>query len=78
MATAPKNKFTAGAGSLGRNTKFTLSDKGILTVTVDLNAEQGPSGSGKSMILGSTDGNAAIPGAEGTVMGLNVYRKLPK
>jgi len=78
MATAPKNKYVAGNGSLGRNTKYTLTDKGILTVTVDLSAEQGPSGSGKSMILGSTDGNAAIPGADGAVIGLNVYRKLQK
>lgn len=76
MATAQKNKFVAGEGSLGRNTKYTLNDKGILVITVDLNAEQGPSGSGKSMILGSTDGNAAIPGANGAVVGLNVYRKI--
>ncbi len=76
MANAPKYKFTVSAGSIGRNAKYTLSDKGILTVTVDLNAEQGPSSSGKSMILGSTDGNAAIPGGEGAVVGMNVYRKL--
>lgn len=73
---ATKNKFTAGAGSIGRNAKYTLTDKGVLTVTVDLNAEQGPSSSGKSMILGSTDGNAAIPGGDGAVIGCNVYRKL--
>ena len=73
---AASKKFTAGSGSIGRNAKFTLSDKGILTVTVDLNAEQGPSGSGKSMILGSTDGNAAIPGGDGAVIGCNVYRKI--
>ena len=78
MANAPKNKFTAGEGSLGRNTKYKLDDKGVLTITVDLNAEQGPSSSGKSTILGSTDGNAAIPGGAGAVAGINVYKKISK
>lgn len=78
MANAPKNKFTAGEGSLGRNIKYDLSDKGVLTITVDLNAEQGPSASGKSIILGSTDGNAAIPGGAGAIAGINIYRKLAK
>ena len=46
----------------------------ILTITVDLSKEFGPSSSGKTIILASTEGNVTIPGREEKV-GLNVYRK---
>ncbi len=44
-----------------------------LILKVDLTQEQGPSSSGKTMIIGTTSGNAQIPGREEFV-GLNVYR----
>lgn len=46
----------------------------ILTITVDLTKDFGPSSSGKTIIVASTEGNAKIPGREEQV-GLNVYRK---
>ena len=47
----------------------------ILTIKVDLTKDFGPSSSGKTIIIASTEGNAALPGDEGTKVGLNVYRK---
>ncbi|MBI5445993.1 MAG: hypothetical protein HY900_32865 [Deltaproteobacteria bacterium] len=46
----------------------------ILTIKVDLTKEFGPSSSGKTIIVATTEGNAAIPDREEKV-GLNVYRK---
>jgi hypothetical protein len=51
-----------------------IVDKNILTITVDLSKEFGPSSSGKTIIIASTEGNVAIPDREEKV-GLNVYRK---
>jgi hypothetical protein len=47
----------------------------ILTVKVDLTKEFGPSASGKTIIIASTEGNIAIPDKEDIKIGLNVYRK---
>jgi hypothetical protein len=46
----------------------------ILTITVDLSKEFGPSSSGKTIIIASTEGNVSVPAREVKV-GLNVYRK---
>jgi len=46
----------------------------ILTIKVDMSKEFGPSASGKTTIIASTEGNVTIPGREEKV-GLNVYRK---
>jgi len=46
----------------------------ILTITVDLSKEFGPSSSGKTIIIASTEGNVAVPDRDEKV-GLNVYRK---
>ena len=46
----------------------------ILTIKVDLSKEFGPSSSGKTIIIASTEGNVAVPEREEKV-GLNVYRK---
>ncbi|MGH8675600.1 MAG: hypothetical protein ACREVG_14980 [Burkholderiales bacterium] len=46
----------------------------ILTITVDLTKEFGPSASGKTIIIASTEGNIAVPEREEKI-GLNVYRK---
>ena len=46
----------------------------ILTITVDLSKEFGPSSSGKTIIIASTEGNVSIPGAEDKKVGLNIYR----
>jgi len=50
-------------------------EHGKLIVTVDLATELGPSASGKSIIIASTEGNVDIPSAPGVKIGLNIYRK---
>ncbi len=47
----------------------------ILTIKVDLNQEFGKSGSGKSIVIASTEGNQTVPGTADVKIGLNVYRK---
>ena len=49
-------------------------DGNILTIKVDLSKEYGPSSSGKTIIVASTEGNVCIPDRE-EKLGLNVYRK---
>ena len=49
-------------------------DGTILTIRVDLSKEFGPSSSGKTIIVASTEGNATVPGRLEKV-GWNVYRK---
>lgn len=46
----------------------------LLTIKVDLSKEFGPSASGKTIIIASTEGNVTIPERTEKV-GLNVYRK---
>jgi hypothetical protein len=50
-------------------------ENNIMTITVDLAKEFGPSASGKTIIVATTEGNAVIPGYENTKIGLNVYKK---
>jgi hypothetical protein len=58
-----------------KNIKATVSGS-ILTITVDLSKDFGPSNSGKSIVIASTEGNTDIDGAaKGIKMGLNIYRK---
>lgn len=45
----------------------------ILTITVDLSKNSGPSKSGKSIVVASTLGNALIDPEKKIYMGLNVY-----
>ena len=51
-----------------------LVEGNILTIKVDLSKEFGPSASGKTIIVASTEGSVAVPEREEKV-GLNVYRK---
>ena len=57
-----------------RNCEMKLSGN-ILTITVDISKEFGVSSSGKSIIIGSTEGNVSIPEKEDIKIGLNIYRK---
>jgi len=70
--TSPKN------GKKGKrkmkNVEMTVEGN-ILKIKVDLSKEFGPSSSGKTIIIASTEGNVSIPGAEEKKIGLNVYRK---
>ena len=49
-------------------------DGNILTIKVDLSKDYGPSSSGKTIIVASTEGNVYIHDRE-EKLGLNVYRK---
>ncbi|MDH4086717.1 MAG: hypothetical protein OEV04_06760 [Nitrospira sp.] len=46
----------------------------VLTIRVDLSKEFGPSSTGKTIIIASTEGNVAVPNRQEKI-GLNVYRK---
>ncbi|WP_434132710.1 hypothetical protein KIAC18_000257 [Sporomusa sphaeroides] len=50
-------------------------DGDILTITVDLSKQYGKSGSGKSIIVASTEGNHDVPETDFKI-GLNVYQKV--
>jgi hypothetical protein len=47
-------------------------ENNILTIQVDLTKEFGPSSSGKTIIIASTEGNVSIPGNEAAKIGLNI------
>ena len=52
-------------------------DGDILTIKVDLTKEFGPSASGKTIIIASTEGNISIPDKDEIKIGLNIYKKKP-
>ncbi len=56
-----------------KNVQMTV-DGNILTIKVDLSKDFGPSSSGKTIIIASTEGNVPIVDRDERV-GLNVYRK---
>jgi hypothetical protein len=58
-----------------KNVELTV-DGLILTIRVDLSKDFGPSSSGKTTIIASTEGNVSIPGREEKI-GLNIYKKKP-
>ena len=49
-----------------------------LVILVDLQQEFGPSSSGKSITIASTEGNISVPGREEIKIGLNIYKPVPK
>ena len=57
------------------NANMTVKDK-VLTITIDLSQDHGPSKSGKSIVIATTGGNISVPDyTPDTKIGLNVYRK---
>ncbi|MDA8407391.1 MAG: hypothetical protein M0T73_11125 [Deltaproteobacteria bacterium] len=57
-----------------KNVEFSVQGE-TLTIRVDLSKEFGPSKSGKTIIVASTEGNKTVPGRNEKV-GLNVYKEL--
>ena len=55
-----------------KNVEMTVEGD-TLIIKVDLSKDFGPSKSGKTIIIASTEGNATVQGREERV-GLNVYR----
>lgn len=53
-------------------------DGDVLVIRVDLTKSFGPSSSGKTTIIASTEGNVAVPGREDVKVGVNVYTKKGK
>jgi len=49
-------------------------EKNILKIEVSLNAKGHPSASGKSLVIGTTEGNVPVPGNPEIKIGLNVYK----
>ena len=47
----------------------------ILIIKVDVSKEFGPSASGKTIIIATTEGNVSILGSEEKKIGLNIYMK---
>ena len=57
-----------------KNVEMKVSEDGTkLTIEVDLTQEFGPSKSGKTIVIASTEGNQTIPGTK-AILGLNVYK----
>jgi hypothetical protein len=56
-----------------KNVELTV-DGTMLTIKIDLSKEFGPSSSGKTIIIASTEGNISIPDREEKI-GLNIYKK---
>jgi len=57
-----------------KNAKMAVKNN-ILTITVDLAETFGPSKSGKTIIIASTEGNQKVEGSDGAIIGLNIYKK---
>jgi hypothetical protein len=55
-----------------KNVEMTVEGD-TLIIKVDLSKDFGPSRSGKTLIVASTEGNAPVPGRRERI-GLNVYR----
>lgn len=55
-----------------KNVEMTVENN-ILTVKIDLSQDQGPSKSGKTRIIASTEGNKPVPGAENVIIGVNAF-----
>ena len=53
----------------------TKVENNILTIKVDLSKEFGPSMSGKTIIIASSEGNQKIEDGKGAIIGLNIYKK---
>jgi len=71
----PENKTHWGEGeTIMKNVEMKVEGN-ILTIKVDLTKDFGPSSSGKTMIIASTEGNVSVEGHEEAKVGLNVYRK---
>lgn len=45
-----------------------------LTIVIDLDADHGPSKSGKTQVVATTGGNADVPGFPGFKLGINCYK----
>lgn len=68
------NRCQCGDRKSFKNVELEVTES-VLTITVDLSKEFGPSKSGKTIIVASTQGNQLVYGRN-ELIGLNVYRKI--
>jgi hypothetical protein len=61
-------------GDIMKNVDMSVEGN-ILIIKVDLSKEYGPSSSGKTIIISSTEGNVSVPDREEVKVGLNVFKK---
>jgi hypothetical protein len=59
-----------------KNVEMSVKDN-KLTVVVDLSKDFGPSASGKTIIIASTEGNVTVEGTKDVKIGLNIYKPNP-
>lgn len=59
-----------------KNVQIEVTEDNRLIIQIDLLKEFGESGSGKSFIIASSEGNTKVK--DDIFMGLNVFRKKPK
>ena len=57
-----------------KNVELTATGQ-ILTITIDMTQEVGPSASGRNILIATTEGNVSVLGFDGAKIGLNVYKK---
>ena len=61
---------------LGDNVQGTVTDEGLLTLTVDLTKRLGPSKSGKTTMIATTSGPRPVGLTfDGTAVNVNIYTK---
>jgi len=60
-----------------KNIETSVEDN-VLTIKIDMSKNFGPSKSGKTIIIASSEGNISIPGNEEVKMGLNIYKSKSK
>jgi hypothetical protein len=74
MSTAGSLRSHSTDGGIMKNVEMKVEGT-ILTIRVDLSKEFGPSSSGKTVIISSTEGNVSVPTREEIKVGLNIYKK---
>jgi hypothetical protein len=58
---------------MAKNVEMRIEGKKLI-IEVEMDQDFGPSKSGKTRIIASTEGNISAPGDEDVKIGLNVYR----
>ncbi len=58
---------------MAKNVDMRIEGKKLI-IEVEMDQDFGPSKSGKTRIIASTEGNISAPGDEDVKVGLNVYR----
>jgi hypothetical protein len=66
-------KSNLEAWGMAKNVTMRIEGKKLI-IEVEMGQDFGPSKSGKTRIIASTEGNISAPGDEDVKIGLNVYR----